>query len=192
MFSLQDARFPFACVGSYTNSVSDGQAGKLPDAFTIHTTLLQPKSSRKGRVEICSSYPFLPPTVSHGYLSHEEDIKKMVQAIKLARKIVQSKDFDSIRGKELLPGPSVKSDKDIELYIRRSACHFFGTIVGTCKIGTDEDAVVDTSLRVRKTKNLRVVDASVIPSLTTGFNHSTVAAIAEKAADIIKEQCKLR
>jgi len=193
MLSLQAARFPFACVGSYTNSVSDGQTGKLPNAFTVHTTLLQPKSGVKGgQVAIASSYPFFPPTISHGYLSHEEDIKRMVEAIKVARKVVQSKDFDLIRGRELLPGPSVQSDKEIEMYIRRSACHFFGTIVGTCKMGIDENAVVDTSLRVRKTNNLRVVDASVIPSPTTGFNHSTVAAIAEKAADIIKKQCKLR
>eukprot|EP00471_Norrisiella_sphaerica_P000023 CAMPEP_0184479964 /NCGR_PEP_ID=MMETSP0113_2-20130426/1474_1 /TAXON_ID=91329 /ORGANISM="Norrisiella sphaerica, Strain BC52" /LENGTH=605 /DNA_ID=CAMNT_0026858141 /DNA_START=242 /DNA_END=2059 /DNA_ORIENTATION=- len=191
MFSLQSARFPFACVGSYTDCISDSQSGELPNAMTIHATLLRPQS--KGSVRIRCANAFNSPLIFHNYLSDSVDMKHMIAAIKRARKIVQSSAFDDVRGKEVLPGPSVQTDEEIEDYIRKSSCHFFGTLVGTCKMGAadDENAVVDCQLRVRKVGRLRVVDASVIPAPVSGFNHATVAAIAEKAADLIKEEYKL-
>lgn len=191
MYTLQSTRFPFACVGSYTDTVEDGAKGGLPNAFTIHVTLLKPKS--RGTIKLGGLNPSHPPAISHNYLSEPDDIKAMISAIKNARMIAKSNVFDGFRVEELLPGPSVESDDDIEKYLRKSSCHFFGTLVGTCKMGSPDDsmAVVDTDLKVIKTRKLRVIDASVMPTPISGFNHATVAAIAEKAADLIKNEHRL-
>ena len=94
--------------------------------------------------------------------------------------------FDQFRGEEVFPGPSIQSDADIEEYIRNSV-HTSNAIVGTCRMGHDEDseAVVDPYLRVRGVKNLRVIDASVMPTIPGGQTGAPTVMIAEKAADFL-------
>mmetsp|Transcript_13860 Transcript_13860/g.25032 ORF Transcript_13860/g.25032 Transcript_13860/m.25032 type:complete len:275 (-) Transcript_13860:671-1495(-) len=196
MLSFQGTRFPFANITSYSQCISEGQTGDLPNAFTIHATLLRPESQGNIYLQNVQNMhdTLARPLISHNYLRASSDINKMIEAIKLARKVGESPHFDGVRGRELFPGPSVKTDEQIEDYLRRSSCHFYGTFVGTCRMGCgaeDKMAVVDTELKVINTDRLRVVDASVIPELITGFPHSTVAAIAEKAADLIKDHYKL-
>ena len=92
---------------------------------------------------------------------------------------------------ELLPGPAVQTDAELRQYIRESACHFFGNLVGTCRMSADPadaDAVVDAECKVRGLDRLRVVDASIIPRLLCGQPNACVIALAEKAATMILQQ----
>ncbi len=119
------------------------------------------------------------------YLQSESDMQKVVAGIKLLRKVFQTSAFDEFRGDEVAPGADVNSDEALEAYIRETCSTVFHP-VGTCKMGTDSMAVVDSELRVRGVEGLRVVDASIMPTITTGNTNAPTIAIGEKAADLIK------
>ncbi len=104
--------------------------------------------------------------------------------MKIARKLVAQKAFDTYRGDELSPGMTARSDSDIDDFIRRTAITIYHP-VGTAKMGNDRMAVVDSTLKVRGVRGLRVVDASVMPTLVGGNTNAPTIMIAEKAADLI-------
>jgi len=106
------------------------------------------------------------------------------------RRIVYSDAFNEFRGEEIAPGSSVHSDKAIEDYIRQT-CGTGWHPVGTCKMGIDQMAVVDPQLKVRGIEGLRVVDASIMPTMITGNTNASAIMIGEKAADLIKVGTKL-
>ena len=108
----------------------------------------------------------------------------LVYAVKLSRELNQTKAFSPFRGDELYPGSQVKSDTEIIAYIRNYAQTIYHP-VGTCKMGHDEMAVVDNQLRVRGVEGLRVVDASIMPTIVSGNTNAPVIMIAEKSADLI-------
>jgi len=114
----------------------------------------------------------------------------MVEGLKILRQIVYSDAFNEFRGEEIAPGSSVHSDKAIEDYIRQT-CGTGWHPVGTCKMGIDQMAVVDPQLKVRGIEGLRVVDASIMPTMITGNTNASVIMIGEKAADLIKVGTKL-
>lgn len=150
--------------------------------YSCHVCVLRPKSS--GSVMIRSADPFAPPEIDYNFFSHEEDIKIMVDGIRLARTILAAPAFDKYRGEEINPGTDCESDEDIFRKVQERV----GTVyhpVGTCKMGVDDAAVVDPSLKVHGLKGLRVVDASVMPTLISGNTNAPTIAIAEKAADMI-------
>ena len=160
------------------------ESSQLKDGFSVQSIAARPRST--GRVMLKSNNPAEKPAIHTGYFSddNKKDIATIREGIKLSRKIVMTQPFDKFRGEEVFPGPSIQSDADIEDYIRKSV-HTSNAIVGTCRMGHDADseAVVDPHLKVRGVKNLRVIDASVMPTIPGGQTGAPTVMIAEKAAD---------
>ena len=152
--------------------------------FTLGAISLSPKS--RGYLALRSRDPQHSPLIQPHYLQKEEDLQVMVEGVKLARRLAQARAFDSYRGEESAPGPQVQSDKDIGAFIREHATTVFHP-VGTCKMGKDPLAVVDSELRVYGVEHLRVVDASIMPVIVRGHTNAAAIMIAEKAADLIKQ-----
>ncbi len=152
--------------------------------FSIGPTLIRPQS--KGRIRLRTTFPMDPPAIEPNYLSHEADVETFVAGIELARRIAAAHAFDAYRGNEFVPGANVKSRAEIASYVRDTAETTYHP-VGTCKMGSDAMAVVDPQLRVRGVELLRVVDASIMPTITTGNTNAAVIMIAEKAADMIRQ-----
>ena len=150
--------------------------------FSNHVCMLRPES--RGYIALKSLDPTTQPLIQPNYLSTQKDIDVMVKGVKLSREIVNQKAFDDYRGVELNPGLQVQTDKDIEEFIRANAETIYHP-VGTCKMGNDEFAVVDDKLRVRGVENLRVVDASVMPTLIGGNTNAPTIMIADKISDHI-------
>ena len=151
--------------------------------FTGLVCLTHPQNI--GSVSLRSPDPKDPPMIRMNYLQSESDMQKLVAGIKLLRQLFQTSAFDEFRGEEVAPGTDVNSDKALEAYIRETCGTVFHP-VGTCKMGTDSMAVVDPELRVHGVEGLRVVDASIMPKITTGNTNGPIIAIGEKAADLIK------
>jgi len=112
------------------------------------------------------------------------DLKTMIEAAKISREIFAAASFDTYRGDEILPGCAACTDADLAAFIRRKAETVYHP-VGSCRMGSDADAVVDSELRVRGVAGLRVVDASVMPCLPGGNTNAPTIMIAEMAADFI-------
>ncbi len=151
--------------------------------FTIAPTLVAPKSI--GYLALRSADPTQYPAIHANYLSSEEEVRVLVEGVKLARRLAHTKAFDAFRGTETLPGPQVQSDEDIVAYLRNYTETIYHP-VGTCKMGGDRMAVVDQELRVRGIEGLRVIDASIMPTVVNGNTNAPTIMIAEKAADMIK------
>jgi choline dehydrogenase len=146
--------------------------------------LTHPES--RGSVNLRSPDPQDPPSILMNYLQSSSDLQKLVVGVKLIRELFQTTTFDEFRGEEVAPGAEIQSDEAIESHIRASCTTLYHP-VGTCKMGIDPMAVVDPELRVHGVRGLRVVDASIMPTLTTGNTNAPTIAIGEKAADLIKE-----
>lgn len=138
-----------------------------------------------GSVSLRSPEPKDPPMLQMNYLQSEADVQKLVEGIKLLRQLFQTSAFDEFRGEEIAPGAEVQSDAALEAHIR-DTCSTVWHPIGTCKMGTDPMAVVDPELRVHGIEGLRVVDASIMPTITTGNTNAPTIMIGEKAADLIK------
>jgi choline dehydrogenase-like flavoprotein len=152
-------------------------------AFTLGPTGIRPFS--KGRLTLRSSNPLDSPLIHANYYADQRDMDVMVEGLKIARQIASAHAFSKYRGAEILPGADVKDDKAL----RNHVTHFAETLyhpVGTCKMGNDVQSVVDSELRVRGVDGLRVVDASVMPTVPGGNTNAPTIMIAEKAADMIK------
>jgi choline dehydrogenase len=151
--------------------------------FTFAPILVQPLS--RGSVTLASSDPTALALVDPQYLSRDEDIVVLEHGIQYARELAHTSAFSKLRGRELAPGESVTSTSQLRDYIRRVA----GTVwhpAGTCRMGTDGEAVVDDQLRVHGVEGLRIADASVMPKLVNGNPNAAIMMIAEKAADLIR------
>lgn len=150
--------------------------------FTIMPCPLRPTS--RGRVTLASASPFDAPRIDPAYLDTTEDMETFVRALFVARSIVADRAFDAFRGEALVPASHVRGT-DLEREIRGRA----GSVhhpVGTCRMGTDEAAVVDTDFRVRGLTGLRVVDASVMPRIPSGNTNAPTVAVAERAAELLQ------
>ena len=154
------------------------------DGFTVHVCQLRPES--RGEVGLRSADPFDDPAIRANYLSSEEDRRALREGLRITRELADQPALKAIRGAELFPGPGVASDADIDAWIRRSAETIYHP-VGTCRMGAAGDAmaVVDDKLKVVGLEGLRVVDASVMPTLVGGNTNAPTIMIAEKAADLI-------
>jgi choline dehydrogenase len=152
--------------------------------ITFVPILAQPKSI--GSVRLASADPLALPLVDPAYLSDAADIAVLVEGVRLARRMAGTEAFSALLSHELAPGSAITSDDALADYVRASASTVWHP-VGTCKIGSVDDplAVVDPQLRVRGVAGLRIADASVMPTITSGNTNSTVIMIGEKAADLI-------
>ncbi len=153
-------------------------------AITASVCNLRPDS--RGTVHIKSTDMEAQPAISPNYLSAHSDQDVAAKSIRLTRKIMSADAVAGLEPEEMLPGADVSSDEDLAREAGNIATTIFHP-VGTCKMGADSMAVVDDRLRVHGLQGLRVVDASVMPTITSGNTNSPVIMIAEKAADMIKE-----
>jgi choline dehydrogenase len=151
--------------------------------FTISVWHLRPDS--RGHIALSSADPAEHPLVQPNYFSKATEAVALREAVKIARHVIAQAPFDRYRGEELVPGPGVQSDVDIDAFLRRSATGLFHP-VGSARMGVDDAAVVDAQLRVRGVQGLRIADASVMPRIVSGNTNAAVIMIAEKAADLIR------
>ena len=152
------------------------------ETFSFRVCHLRPES--RGTIRLRSADPKDPVRILNNFLSTETDREVLRASFKIVREIAAQPAFDPVRGAEFAPGDHVKSDDDIDAHIRDT----LGTVfhpAGTCKMGIDDQAVLDGELRVRGLEGLRVVDASVMPDLAGGNINAVVIMIAEKASDMI-------
>jgi choline dehydrogenase len=158
------------------------KSAEINHGFSIRVGPVNPES--RGSITLRSSNPAEPPVIRANYLAAEFDRTTMLAAIRMMREVIAQKAFDDYRGRELAPGPELKTDDDLISWLRASALTTLHP-VGTCKMGTDENAVVDGQLRVRGVEGLRIADASIMPVITSGNTNAPTIMIAEKAAQFI-------
>ncbi len=154
------------------------------DGMTLHACPLRPTS--RGQIRLASSDPSAAPRIFANYLGTEHDRRLIVECVRLSRKIFSQPAFRKWVGDEIFPGPEVQSEEAILSFARHKAETIYHP-VGTCKMGHDEDAVVDPQLRVRGAEGLRVVDASIMPNLVSGNTNAPTIMIAEKCASLMQE-----
>jgi len=151
--------------------------------YAIHTCVLRPKSI--GEIRLAADGTRRAVEIDHRFFTAEQDRLTLVEGIKVARSIFADSAFDDLRGSEMLPGPDVATDDEILAYLRAEALTVYHP-VGTCKMGTDAMAVTDpASLKVRGTDNLRVADASIMPTLIGGNTSAPSMMIGEKVSRMV-------
>lgn len=148
---------------------------------SLHTCVLRPKS--RGSVTLDPSDVDGNPRIDLGLLSHEDDVRLLSKGVGIARDILRQDPVKPHGLTEILPGAAV-GDDDLESLVRANARTVYHP-VGTCAMGTGPDAVTDPNLRVHGVQNLRVVDASIMPTIVSGNTNAPANMIAEKAADLI-------
>ena len=127
------------------------------------------RSKSRGEVRLASADPLEPPRVLFNYMSHADDWTEMRACVRLTRELFARPAFDPYRGRELAPGEAAQSDAEIDAFVRETVQSAYHPC-GTCRLGTDDMAVVDPELRVRGLERLRVVDSSVMPAITTAIS----------------------
>lgn len=162
--------------------VNHGLTPRKEHCFGFGPTLVTPES--RGNISLRSSNPLDSPAIRANYLSAEADLRVIVEGVRLSRQLAHSKAFEPFRGEELHPGENIQSDAEVAEFIRNEAQTLYHP-VGTCKMGNDPMAVVDSNLCVHGIERLRVVDASIMPRIIAGNTNAPTIMIAEKAADMI-------
>lgn len=161
----------------------ESRDGKEHSALSIVSVVLRPKS--RGFLQLQSTKPTDAPVIQPRYFSDHADLALMIEALKISRALTQTHAFKDIVVEEGAPGSGVADDAALEAYIRDTGDTLFHP-VGTCKMGTDPQAVVDPGLRVRGVEGLRVMDASIMPMMTSGPTNAPAILIGEKGADLVK------
>jgi choline dehydrogenase len=169
--------------------VSYSDANKRADmdpepGMTLSVYQLRPES--KGSIHIRSADPYAPPAIVPNFLTDSEDCRVIVAGMRIGREIIEHDLFEPYRLHEMNPGPAARSDEDLLAFCRRTAQTAYHPI-GTCKMGNDAMAVVDDRLRVHGIEGLRVVDASIMPTMTSGNTNAPAIMIGEKGAHMILE-----
>jgi choline dehydrogenase len=165
-----------AQVVDHARTIMDG------DGVTLHACCLRPQS--RGEIRLASSDPLQPPIMDPNYLAAGYDLKILIDGLRKAREILAAPAFKPWLEEERIPGDAVQSDAELEDFIRATAETEYHP-VGTCKMGSDAMAVVDEGLCVRGVERLRVIDASIMPTVVSGNTNAPVIMIAEKAADMM-------
>lgn len=162
-----------------------GMLGILPREHGFTLLLNHGSPYSRGRVTLKSADPLAHMAISPNYFSDPRDIRILAEGADRARAIVNRPALASSLGKELLPASPIRSVEDLCADILATTVTHYRA-AGTCRMGADEDAVVDPQLRVCGVERLRFADASIMPLLVNGNTHAATIMIAEKAADMIK------
>eukprot|EP00871_Galdieria_phlegrea_P005783 jgi/Galph1/692/GphlegSOOS_G5460.1 len=175
-FALDD----YASKGTHLRNQSNRTSG-----FSIQSVCIRPKS--RGNIRLRSTDPMDSLIIESGWYSCEEDLQTLLKGIQISQKIAQTSPLSSYFGQQCFPSPDLMKEKDLVRYIL-STSHTANASVGTCRMGNDKDAVVDSQLKVIGVNHLRIVDASVMPTIPGGQTGAPTMMIAEKAADMILKE----
>ena len=167
----------------------DGSSAFKGHGFQVHLGANKPKS--RGWVKLKSADPEAPPEIVFNYFAEEEDKEAFRAGLRWTREIFAQPALDEYRGKEVSPGPDVQTDEQIDQWLAETAETAYHP-AGSCRMGTDAMAVVDPECRVHGVRNLRVVDSSIMPTVTNGNLNAPTIMIGEKAADHILGRTPLR
>lgn len=167
----------------------DGSSAFKGHGFQVHLGANKPKS--RGWVKLKSADPEAPPEIVFNYFAEEEDKEAFRAGLRWTREIFAQPALDEYRGKEVSPGPDVQTDEQIDQWLAETAETAYHP-AGSCRMGTDDMAVVDPECRVHGVRNLRVVDSSIMPTVTNGNLNAPTIMIGEKAADHILGRTPLR
>jgi choline dehydrogenase-like flavoprotein len=163
--------------------VRGGQTHLDGNGFTVNSTFLRPES--RGQVSLASADPSAEPLIDPQYLTASKDKEMAVTLVRTIREVLARPVMRRFIAEERLPGAAEQTDEQILAYARQyGSCDYHP--VGTCRMGTGDDAVVDPKLRVRGLDGLRVIDASIMPKLVSGNTMAPTMMIAEKGADLVK------
>lgn len=159
-------------------------AGFDPPAtgFVLVASVVAPDS--RGSIKLASADPQAAPLIDPGFLTDERDLVRLDECLRIVRRTASGSTFDGLRDREVWPGPEVTTSAGLRAFIRRAVISYWHP-VGSCALGADPTAAVDADLRVRGVAGLRVVDASVLPTIPNGPPNATILAVAERAADLI-------
>jgi choline dehydrogenase len=155
----------------------------LGNGYTVVVVLATPQS--RGRLTLRSTDPIQHPAIFANYLAKQEDGEKLIKGTKLVRRLNQTKALATFYKEDSHPGAQIQREEELVAFVRNHIQTMYHP-VGTCKMGHDALAVVDEQLRVRGTEGLRVVDASIMPTIVNGNTNAATIMIGEKAADLIK------
>jgi choline dehydrogenase len=168
------------------------QPGTVKDtgthSYQVHIDLMRPRSL--GRVKLRSADPTAPPSLLFNYLKDPQDRQDLRTSVRLTREILAQPALAPFRGEELSPGTNIQTDAEIDAFIRKGVETCYHP-VGTCRMGTGPESVVDEQCRVKGLQGLRVVDASVMPAIVSGNTNAPTIMIAEKASDLIRGKAPL-
>jgi choline dehydrogenase len=157
--------------------------------ITMNVNVLRPEST--GSVHITSSDPSTPPAIRFNFLSAEQDRAGLLAAIRKGRELMATSPMKEVTGEEIAPGAHVQGDDEILDWVKRTAETTYHP-VGTCKMGSDAMAVVDSELRVHGLEGLRIADASIMPTLTSGNTNAPCIMIGEKCSDMVLTAAQAR
>jgi len=174
------ADLQYQCLNFSSNSLRDG-LHKWP-GFTFIFNVCRPKS--RGEITLRDKEGRVPPRIQANYLTDPDDMRVMQAGFRIAKQIADTEPFRSLITEWVRPTPDVRSEDEIDAYVRA-----FGSTVyhpcGTCRMGEDDRAVVDSELKVRGIAGLRIADASVMPAMPSPNIHPATIMVAEKGSDII-------
>ncbi|MDP3820063.1 MAG: choline dehydrogenase [Burkholderiales bacterium] len=163
--------------------IDHGRKTVFGHGYSCHVCLLRPRS--RGSVTLASGDPMAAPLIDPNFFGERDDMDRLLTGFKLMRKLLQQPALAGYRGRELPASAVAQTDAQIETFIRGHADTIYHP-VGTCRMGSGATDVVDAQLRVQGVQGLRVVDASIMPSIIGGNTNAPVIAIAEKAADMLR------
>jgi choline dehydrogenase len=178
---LPDLQFVFT-PASYT----EGMIGKLQNIPGITCGVWQSRPQSRGYVRALSSCIKDAPLIQPNYLKETIDQDVLIQGVKICRDLLKTSNMKKISIKETLPGKNIKTDSEILNFIKNNGATVYHAI-GSCRMGIDKDAVVDADLKLNGVENLRVADASIMPTMPSGNTNAATLMIAEKASDLIKK-----
>jgi choline dehydrogenase len=179
---LPDLQFVFT-PASYT----EGMIGKLQNTPGITCGVWQSRPHSRGYVKAISNDINAPPLIQPNYLKEQIDQDLMIEGVKRCRALLKTSNINEISLRENLPGKDIKTDKEILDYIRNNG----GTVyhaIGSCRMGIDNNAVVNSELKVNGIQSLRIADASIMPTMPSGNTNAATMMVAEKASDLIKKE----
>ncbi len=179
---VADWEFLFRGAALDANPWFPGIKKKFDDGYAIRAGIVHPKS--RGEVRLRSTNPMEPLVLDFRFLSNNDDLISLREGLKVARECASQDALKPFRGIENVPGPDIRTDAELEEFIRKTVVTIEHPAC-TCPIGTGEESVLDPEMKVHGIQNLRVVDGSAMPDLTSAHINSTILMMAEKASDLI-------